>query len=185
MTEKGGDSLSHPTHIFCFCLEGLGASSPYLLRAWLSFQGRFPMWSNSLQQGLRGCWKASHPSRVTLGLQRLPSGFSVLAGLRQRRQGLTFHNPSHILHNSLPTWALKSFTCSPALVTPHSLWGNAQVSQVEIIYLRLGLGLTRPRHEPSPNPWSSNWDHRPAFRTQWSPGSYSLVAEGIQWETKW
>ena len=61
MTEKGGESLSHPTHTFCFRLEELGIGSPYLLRALESFQGRFPAWSDGLKQGLRGRWKASHP----------------------------------------------------------------------------------------------------------------------------
>ena len=48
----------------------------------------------------------------------------------------------------------------------------------------LGLEPTQPGLKPGQNPPSYNWDHTPGFRT-WSSGSWCLIAERIQWETKW
>ena len=59
------------------------------------------------------------------------------------------------------------------------------VHATETIYLRLGREPTWLGLEPSEDPWSSNWDHRPGFRTKWSSCSWCLITERIQWETKW
>ena len=59
------------------------------------------------------------------------------------------------------------------------------VHRTETVYLRLGREPTGSGFEPSQNPWFSNWDHRLGFRTKWSSGSWCLITERIQWETKW
>ena len=73
-------------------------------------------------------------------------------------------------------------------------WGREETEQLwqpqskNLIPLHVATRTGQWNHIPrigTTNPWPSNWDHRPGLGTQWSSGSWCLIAERIQWETKW
>ena len=73
-------------------------------------------------------------------------------------------------------------------------WGREETEQLwqpqskNLIPLHVATRTGQWNHVPrigTTNPWPSNWDHRPGLGTQWSSGSWCLIAERIQWETKW
>ena len=163
MTEKGGEGLSHPTHTFCFHFEELGIGSPYLPRARESFQGRFPTWSDSLKQGLRGRWKASHSSSSRTSA----SPTRVLSPWRP---------PSEKARINLPQAPFTSFII-PFLP---GLWNPFPVRQ--LLWLRTACGIMPKylRLKPFTSDWDSNSQDRDTnpVQTHGSPTEVTDLLSG-------